>query len=243
VIQIITRANVNLKKAQHLQWIGSLATKWKFLPWTHEISPWKGIPPRLGITAVGTSLQLQPKNVLSYCNMQCCSALSIWCCIFLILGENSAASLRVATNQGRRQQGAIGSRSLHLKYVPPILCLVPSCCIHPIWFLKNVPPLAGRSWRRACNQRIPYSRWSPCNRAQGHVHSVTRKNIILWYTSTLPTASMVKYKRDSTGKFWYLCWFANFGCKHAWAQKTWKPWKSNWWRSWRSKAWVGNLFG
>ena len=22
--------------------------KWKFLPWTHEIPPWGGIPPRLG---------------------------------------------------------------------------------------------------------------------------------------------------------------------------------------------------
>jgi len=26
--------------------------KWKFLPWTHEIPPWGGIPPRLGTTAV-----------------------------------------------------------------------------------------------------------------------------------------------------------------------------------------------
>jgi len=51
VIQIIERANVNLKKeAQHLQWICSLATKWKFLPWSHEIPPWGGIPPRLGTT-------------------------------------------------------------------------------------------------------------------------------------------------------------------------------------------------
>jgi len=26
--------------------------KWKFLPWTHEIPPWGGIPPRLGTTAL-----------------------------------------------------------------------------------------------------------------------------------------------------------------------------------------------
>jgi len=45
---------------------------------------------------VGTSVQLKPKNVL-----KCCSALSICCCIFLILGESRAASLGVTTNRPR----------------------------------------------------------------------------------------------------------------------------------------------
>jgi len=31
-----------------VQRIGNLNRKWKFLPWTHEIPLWGGIPPRLG---------------------------------------------------------------------------------------------------------------------------------------------------------------------------------------------------
>jgi len=62
--------------------------------------------------------------------------------------------------------------------------------------------------------RIPRAgRPKKCNLAQGHVHSVPCKILILWYTSTLPTASMVKYKSDSTRKFFIStqnegnCWF------------------------------------
>jgi len=51
VIKLIERANVNWKKeVQHLHWIGNSATKWKFLPWTHEIPPWGGIDPRYSCT-------------------------------------------------------------------------------------------------------------------------------------------------------------------------------------------------
>jgi len=38
--------------------------------------------------------------------------------------------------QGRRQRGVP-----HLKYVPPVLCLAPGCCIYPIFYLKSMPPL------------------------------------------------------------------------------------------------------
>ena len=105
------------------------------------------------------------------------------------------SKFRCSTNQGCRQRRASGARS-------PFHVWHPGCCIRPYSFKKRAPlwfsaPLARKSWRRTCNQRIPYSRWPPCNLAQGHVHSVFRK-IILWYSSTLPTASMVKYKRGST---------------------------------------------
>jgi len=42
---------------QYLQWIGNLTTNWKFLPWTHEIPPSGGIPPRLGTTALQSALR------------------------------------------------------------------------------------------------------------------------------------------------------------------------------------------
>ena len=48
-MELIERANVNLIKTQ---WFGNFTTKWKFLPWTHEIPPQGGIPPRLGTTEI-----------------------------------------------------------------------------------------------------------------------------------------------------------------------------------------------
>jgi len=41
-----------------VHWTGNLTAKWNILPWTHEIPPWVGIPPRLGTTA----LNLKPKR-------------------------------------------------------------------------------------------------------------------------------------------------------------------------------------
>jgi len=61
-----------LKKVQHLQWTGSLIMKWKFLPWTHEIPPWGGIPPRLGTT----ELTLVISNIKEFILKQLCALLT-----------------------------------------------------------------------------------------------------------------------------------------------------------------------
>jgi len=37
--------------------------------------------------------------------------------------------------------GGSGARHPNIKYVTPISCLVPGCCIHAILYFKNVPPL------------------------------------------------------------------------------------------------------
>ena len=42
-------------------WIGNLTAKWKFLPWTHEIPPWRGIPPRLGTTDIRATIKRQQR--------------------------------------------------------------------------------------------------------------------------------------------------------------------------------------
>jgi len=46
------------------------------------------------------------------------------------------AALNLTTLQGCRQWEASGFR-------PPISCLAPVCCIHPILYLKNVAPPCG----------------------------------------------------------------------------------------------------
>jgi len=67
-----------LKKVQHLQWISNLTTRWKFLPWTHEIPPQGGfhIPPRLGTTELHILLwatyavSYVPLSYVSCCRLQ-----------------------------------------------------------------------------------------------------------------------------------------------------------------------------
>jgi len=51
-IQLIEIANVKLKRSTTLpvHWTGNGTEKWKFLPWTHAIPHWGGIPPQLGTT-------------------------------------------------------------------------------------------------------------------------------------------------------------------------------------------------
>jgi len=62
--------------------------------------------------------------------------------------------------------------------------------------------------------RIPRARGPKNGNLAGHVlHSARRKIMIVWYTSTLPTASVVKYQSDSIRKILFFmqnarnCWF------------------------------------
>jgi len=51
VIWLIEKANVNLKKCNTYN-IGNVTIKSTFLTWTHEITPWRGIPLWLGTTDI-----------------------------------------------------------------------------------------------------------------------------------------------------------------------------------------------
>ena len=83
-----------------------------------------------------------------------------WSCVFAHLSGNTADDAIRAVVSG----GASGARPHHLKSVPPFHVWPPGCCIHPIQYFKNVPPLlvsgpsyflappAAKSWRRAWMQ-------------------------------------------------------------------------------------------
>ena len=59
------------------------------------------------------------------------------------------AAVNLTTLKGRHQWESSGAQ-------PPISCLDPGCCIHLILYLKNVAPLAVKSWRQACHTPITY---------------------------------------------------------------------------------------
>jgi len=87
-----------------VQWIGNFTIKWKFHPWTHEIPPWGGIPPRLGTTEL-TLCELgydvfilwnRPKTSSCQLPYQRHSS-SADCARELFKGSNRSASLLVCT--------------------------------------------------------------------------------------------------------------------------------------------------
>jgi len=167
--------------------------------------------------------------VLKYCNRQCCSALSICSCIFLILGWNRA-SLVATTNQGRRQRADQWCPPPPpLKPVPPLFMFAPGCCglKKCVPFCHFCPPC----WEIMTTGVQPTDPVFTLTSLQPRTRSCTFSSLKDYYLVIyLQTKWMAKYKRDLTRKILNFMQnkqgLADCGCKHAWAQKTWKPWKT-----------------
>ena len=91
--------------------MNNLIIKWKFLPWTHKIPPWGGIPTRLGTTA--------PHNLDSLLHgISCC--LIHWRWVLKLWSSNCDLSGKQAPGLIWYEMIAI-IKWIHL-FVPPCIC-------------------------------------------------------------------------------------------------------------------------
>ena len=137
------------------------------------------------------------------------------------------SKFRSYNQPGPSPAGSQWCTPLPFKICAPISCLAPRLLVHPTWFLKNVAPLVTfwrPCWEILATGLQPTDHLFTLTSLQSgsrSCQSVPQKIIILWYTSTLPTASLVKYKRDSTRKILIFmqnarnCWFRLQACVSA----------------------------